>query len=57
MAGVVWQKTRKEFRTADLRRCNTDKGSSMALVLAYVSGLVNPELLLQVDYLPRESNP
>jgi len=45
-------KTRKEFRTADLRRCNVDEGSSMALVLAVRSGLVNPELLLQLDYLP-----
>ena len=46
MADVVWPKTRKEFRTADLRRCNVDEGSSMALVLAVRSGLVNPELLL-----------
>ena len=43
------------FKIKDLRRCRLDEKLPGARLLAYVTGLVNQELLLQVEYLVAEN--
>lgn len=43
-----------QCRTGDLKRCGVMNGHRWARLLTYVSGLVNEELLLQLEYLASE---